>query len=113
MLIGLLWFVFIVSALLLGLIILIQEGKGGGLGEAFGGMAAETFGVKATGVNRVTAILAVLFVLSSIMINKCTMQDSGLFKNEAPAESPLGGEPGLSPPAPGESDSPAPGEEGN
>ncbi len=48
MFVGLLWFIFVVSALLVGLIILIQEGKGGGLGEAFGGMGAETFGVKAS-----------------------------------------------------------------
>ena len=69
---GLLWFVFIVTALLLMLIILIQEGKGGGLGEAFGGMAAETFGVKAAGVNKATTILAVVWVLSAIFINKCS-----------------------------------------
>ena len=36
-------------------IILLQEGKGGGLGGAFGGAGAETFGVQSGGVNRFTA----------------------------------------------------------
>lgn len=93
---GLLWFIFIVSALLLSLVVLIQEGKGGGLGEAFGGMAAETFGVKAQGVNRVTAILAAVFVLTAILINRCSMegQGSGLFGDGPPAEETSGDAPG-------------------
>ncbi|MFH0945739.1 MAG: preprotein translocase subunit SecG [Planctomycetota bacterium] len=87
---GLLWFVFIASALLLGLIILIQEGKGGGLGEAFGGMGAETFGVKASGVNRVTGIIAAIFVVSSIMINKCSMESTSFFDDTPSSEAPAG-----------------------
>jgi len=82
--VGLLWFVFIVSALLLVMIILIQEGKGGGLAEAFGGQGAETFGVKATGVNRVTAILAGVFLCSSIFINKCSYQQEAILDDAAP-----------------------------
>lgn len=77
MITGILWFIFIVSALLLSLIILIQEGKGGGLGEAFGGMGAETFGVKAAGVNKTTATLAIVWVVSAILINKCSYQSAG------------------------------------
>lgn len=73
----LLWFLFIASALLLALIILIQEGKGGGLGEAFGGMGAETFGVKAAGVNKATATLAIIWVASAILINKCAYRGAG------------------------------------
>jgi len=98
MLTALLWFVFIVSALLLSLIILIQEGKGGGLGEAFGGMGAETFGVKAAGVNKTTAILATVWVVSAILINKCSFQSSGseIFGDGPVQESTEGGE-GLAP----------------
>lgn len=97
--VGLLWFVFIVSALLLVMIILIQEGKGGGLAEAFGGQGAETFGVKAHGVNRVTAILAGLFLLSSIFINKCSYQQEALLDDAAPASDSGPGEmaPGTTP----------------
>ncbi|MBI4879327.1 MAG: preprotein translocase subunit SecG [Planctomycetes bacterium] len=92
--IGLLWFVFVVACLLLGLIILIQEGKGGGLGEAFGGMGAETFGVKATGVNRVTAILAAVFVLSAVLINKCSLQGTYIYGPEPEQQTPAEGDSG-------------------
>ncbi len=48
------WILFFVSACLLIFVIRLQEPKGGGLAEAFGGMGAETFGVKSSGVNRFT-----------------------------------------------------------
>lgn len=95
---GLCWFVFVVSAFFLMLIILIQEGKGGGLAEAFGGQGAETFGVKATGVNRVTTILAIAFVLSSIFINKLSDRGGGIMsKASAEVTSTEGGIPGAGP----------------
>ena len=54
--------VFVLVALLLTLVILVQEGKGGGIGAAFGGAAADAFGVKAGTVNRFTAYLAAGFL---------------------------------------------------
>ncbi len=62
------WILFFLSACLLIFVILIQEPKGGGLAEAFGGMGAETFGVKSAGVNRFTLIVAAVFLLSAVMI---------------------------------------------
>lgn len=53
---------FILSAIFLSIVVLLQEGKGGGLGGAFGGAAADTFGVKAGTVNRFTAWLAAAFL---------------------------------------------------
>jgi preprotein translocase subunit SecG len=53
---------FVLSAILLIAVVLLQEGKGGGIAGAFGGAAAETFGVKAGTVNRFTSILATVFV---------------------------------------------------
>ncbi|MHC4079063.1 MAG: preprotein translocase subunit SecG [Planctomycetota bacterium] len=64
-----LWILFFLSACLLIFIILLQEPKGGGLAEAFGGMGAETFGVKAAGVNRFTLIVAAVFILSAVLIH--------------------------------------------
>ena len=64
----LLWLVFFTSALLLIIVILLQESKGGGLAEAFGGIGAETFGVKSGGINRFTFGLAGLFLGSAILI---------------------------------------------
>ncbi len=83
--ISLLWILFVLSALLLSLLILIQEGKGGGLAEAFGGQGAETFGVKATGVNYFTGGVAALMFLCAILINKCAYQTGGV--HFAPASS--------------------------
>ena len=65
---AILWMIFIGSAILLAVIILLQEAKGGGLAEAFGGMGAQTFGVKASGINRFTAYVAVAFLLSAVLI---------------------------------------------
>ncbi len=59
---GLVMTLFVLSALLLMLVILLQEGKGGGLAGAFGGAGAETFGVKAGTVNKFTAYLGASFL---------------------------------------------------
>lgn len=64
----LLYTIFIVSCVALIGIVLLQEGKGGGFGEAFGGMVSETFGVRASGVTKVTAGLATTFLLSAVLI---------------------------------------------
>ena len=54
--------IFIISAVLVILVVLAQEGKGGGLAGAFGGAGADTFGVKAGTVNKFTAYLAAAFL---------------------------------------------------
>lgn len=62
------WVLFFLSAVLLTVLILLQESKGGGLAEAFGGTGAETFGVKAGGINKVTFLLAAIFCGSAMLI---------------------------------------------
>ena len=62
------WVLFFLSAVLLTIVVLLQESKGGGLAEAFGGTGAETFGVKSGGINRVTFTLAGIFCASAIVI---------------------------------------------
>ena len=64
-----LWILLIVSIFLLIGVILLQEGKGGGLAEAFGGVGAETFGVKTGGINRFTFLLAAIFCGSAILVS--------------------------------------------
>ena len=59
---GLVFVLFVLCALLLMLVVLLQEGKGGGLGSAFGGAAADAFGVKAGTVNKFTTWLATGFL---------------------------------------------------
>ncbi len=65
----LLYTLFFLSAALLIFIILIQEGKGGGIADAFGGAGAQTFGVRAGGVNKVTMILFGVFLISAVVLN--------------------------------------------
>jgi preprotein translocase subunit SecG len=57
---------FILCALLLILVVLLQEPKGGGLSGAFGGAGAETFGVQTGSVNRFTSWLATVFIVLAI-----------------------------------------------
>ena len=63
------WVLFFLSAAFLTVVVLLQEPKGGGLAEAFGGMGAETFGVKSGGINRFTFTLAAIFCGSAILIS--------------------------------------------
>jgi preprotein translocase subunit SecG len=63
------WVLFFASALLLIIIVLLQESKGGGLADAFGGVGAETFGVKSGGISRFTFTVAGVFVVSAIVIH--------------------------------------------
>jgi preprotein translocase subunit SecG len=63
------WFLFFVSSVLLIVVILLQESKGGGLSEAFGGVGAETFGVKTGGINKFTFTLALVFCVSALLVN--------------------------------------------
>ncbi len=69
-LVGFLWVLLFLSMVLLIAVILLQEGKGGGLAEAFGGAGAETFGVKAHGINRFTAVVGGIFLVLCILLVK-------------------------------------------
>lgn len=62
----LLYVLFFVSALLLIGVILVQEPKGGGLSEAFGGAGTETFGPRAGGINRLTFGLFAVWIFSAL-----------------------------------------------
>ena len=64
---GIVMALFVICALLLMVVILLQEGKGGGIAGAFGGAAADTFGVKAGTINRFTAILATIFMSLALL----------------------------------------------
>ena len=85
MLTGFLYFVFFASALLLILVILLQEGKGGGLSDAFGGAGAETFGVRAGGINRFTFGLFFVFLVSALSLHLIGGSDAGSVMEDDPA----------------------------
>lgn len=75
---GILWVIFTLACIFVSALILLQEGKGGGLGEAFGGAGAQTFGVKAQGVAKVTGYLVIGIVLVAITITRMRSNDSAL-----------------------------------
>lgn len=64
----LLYILFTVLSILLSGIILLQEGQGGGMGAAFGGVGGEAFGHGAGGINRFTSILAGVLLLVALLI---------------------------------------------
>ena len=69
LLLPLLYILFVLAAILLVVVVLIQEGKGGGFGDAFGGQASQTFGVGAKGINRFTGWVAFAFLACAVAIH--------------------------------------------
>ncbi len=69
LLISLLYILFVLAAMILVVVILLQEGKGGGFGEALGSHGQETFGVGAKGIQTFTAIVAGVFLVSALAIH--------------------------------------------
>ena len=63
-----LYVLFTVIALLLITIVLVQEGKGGGFGSAFGGVGTEAFGAGVGGINKFTAYIAAAFMALALFI---------------------------------------------
>ena len=62
--------VHIFVCLVLMFVVLLQQGKGGGMGSAFGGASAQVFGGSGAGniLTRATAICAGIFMLTSVTL---------------------------------------------
>jgi preprotein translocase subunit SecG len=73
----LLYILFILSAIVLITVILLQEGKGGGFGDSLGAAGQQTFGVKASGIHKFTALIAVVFLASACLIHVLNRTGSG------------------------------------
>ncbi|MDA7650733.1 preprotein translocase subunit SecG [bacterium] len=86
MLITLLYILFVAAAIILTVVILLQEGKGGGFGDALGTAGQQAFGVKASGVQRFTAYVAIAFLLSAVLIHVLnnTRQNTSSLSEAAP-----------------------------
>lgn len=63
-----LYVLFGLLSVILIAIVLMQEGKGGGLGSAFGGAGGEAFGHGVGGINRFTSIVAGLFMVLAVIL---------------------------------------------
>lgn len=65
----LLYIVFVLSAIVLVVVILLQEGKGGGLTGALGTEGQQTFGVGTKGINQFTGWTCAVFLLCALGIH--------------------------------------------
>ena len=100
-----LMFTFILSGLILTLVILLQEPKGGGLSSAFGGVGAETFGVQSGGVNKFTAYVALAFMASALLFAALRDESADVAPSDLVRDSttaPEDPEPAAEDPAPAE-----------
>ena len=64
---GLLAVIAVVLALVLTIVILLQEPKGGGLAAALGGSGMEAIGVNTGSVNRFTMTLAGIWIVACLL----------------------------------------------
>jgi preprotein translocase subunit SecG len=62
--------IHIFVCMVLVLVVLLQQGKGGGMGAAFGGSTAQVFGGRGAGniLTRATAICAATFMITSVSL---------------------------------------------
>ena len=108
LLITLLYLVFVFTAIVLIVVILLQEGRGGGLTDALGSSGQATFGVGTSGINRFTGATAAVFLGSALLIHVLNRQVSSdtildrLPNAEAPATGTGTAPPQLPPPGPTE-----------
>ncbi|HED66947.1 MAG TPA: preprotein translocase subunit SecG [Planctomycetes bacterium] len=76
----LLYILFCLSAFVLIVVILLQEGSGG-FGQALGEQGQQTFGVGAKGINTFTGVTAGVFIASALvlhMLNRSLISESAV-----------------------------------
>ena len=66
-----------IAAIVLIVVILLQEGRGGGFGQALGTSGSETFGAGSRGINTFTATTAAVFLGSALLIHVLNRQQTG------------------------------------
>jgi protein translocase SecG subunit len=83
---GLLTGLITLIAFVLVAAVLIQQGKGGGLVGALGGMSGDTmFGTTATPVKKFTAALGILFVVGVLCLGRAMRETGGARPAPAPS----------------------------
>ena len=95
--ITLLYIVFVLSAIVLVTVILLQEGQGGGFTDALGSAGKQAFGVKARGIQSFTGFVAVLWIVSGLGIHlmnrsqsTASVVDGAPVVDNMPADTPDG-----------------------
>lgn len=91
----LLYVVEVVVCLLLGLVVMIQKPKEGGLGGAFGsGVLADTLGAEAGNVLiKATAILGTVFLVNTMILARITSTPASVVEDAPVQEAALPADP--------------------
>ena len=105
--------IYVLVCLTLVLVVLLQQGKGGGMANAFGGGASQAaFGARsgATVLSRATTVCAVLFIVGALYIGIAGQRGpASVLGGRAPQQSrPAPAAPAESAPAPAPAPTPAP-----
>ena len=86
--------IHVVVSVFLILVILLQAGKGGGMGGAFGGAGSQTvFGGRGatTFLGKLTSGAAIIFMITSVALSHVASRGSSVVRREAtPAQAPAG-----------------------
>ena len=99
---------YVVTCLVLLLVVLLQQGKGGDIASAFGGSGSQTaFGARsgATLLSRVTTVCAALFMVGALALAVIGQRGPGSVVGSAPPPAPA-----TTPAQPAPSQTPAPGQ---
>ena len=85
---GLMIIVHVLVCMALILIILLQTGKGAGMGAAFGGASSTLFGAtgRATFLTKITIAAAVIFGITSLGLSFLSTTKTGVMDNYKPSE---------------------------
>jgi preprotein translocase subunit SecG len=95
---------YVLTCMVLMLVILLQQGKGGDIANAFGGGSSQAaFGARsgATVLSRATTVCAVLFVVGALVLGIIGQRGPGsVIGGRAPARTPAAPPPATLPPNP-------------
>jgi preprotein translocase subunit SecG len=95
--------VYVLVCLVLSLVILLQQGRGGDIASAFGGSSSQAaFGARsgATLLTKATSIAAVLFMLFALTLSIIGQRGVGSVVSGTPAPPPATAKPAPAAPAP-------------
>jgi preprotein translocase subunit SecG len=94
---------YVLVCLILSLVILLQQGRGGDIASAFGGSSSQAaFGARsgATLLTKATSVAAVLFMLFALALSIIGQRGSGSVVSGTPAPAPSAASKPIAPPVP-------------
>jgi preprotein translocase subunit SecG len=102
---------YVLICLVLSLVILLQQGRGGDIASAFGGSSSQAaFGARsgATLLTKATSIAAILFMLFALTLSIIGQRGSGSLLSGTAAPTPAATPKPVTPPAPSNTTAPTP-----